>query len=457
MPKVSASSFLDGLKAKITGKDKAEPEKVSPVPTKPVVTTAEADTPKTPEEPPVIPQEELWHFYNADLQNDGDDKNDFNFGPNPIPEVIAEAGLANELANGTSLDKIMEKIDPKLFDMNMRHRMVDDPSLGAANMAWGDSLLGTRYLGVFYDECSQKWDAAINAAKDKWVDNAADYTGTLEYWFVYFDKADKVEVRKITKKLSDQMYMNGAVEGAPDVIVMETKDHDGYELVYTFTIKETTTIEVAYRIDCGYQPTNVAKVMKITPKKKSSGGGSTPTPAKPVPTPAKAVPTPNKPTPTPKPTPKPTPTPQPTPTPTPEPTPTPTPPPPGPDPDPDPKKDPTKGTPVLPNDDKGPGENTNNPSNPNESTKDQPTNSNHMTPEQYDDAIKQNESANQPGGGSEGGTPNTPSTPAPTPETKQDNNGDQGTGNGGIDKPTEKSDSSVSDDPAGEAWDGPPD
>ncbi len=449
-------------------------------------------------QPTQEPEPELespWHFYNLDVQDDGDEENNDNFGPNPIPEVVAAAGLANELADGASLDEIMKKIDPKLFDQNMRSRIVQDPSLGAANIAWHDSLLKTRYLGVFYDECSQKWDAAINAAKDAWAENPAGYNQNLMFWFEFLDKAGKVEVRKISKKLTDQMYMNPLKAGAPDVIVMETTDHDGYELVYTYKIKGTTIVEVAYRIDCGYQPTNVAKVMDITPAKKSGGGGVKPTPIPtkaPVPvvsggggtvtttisggggnntpTPTKSPKKPDPPKPEPKPTPEPTPEPKPTPTPPeptptpPEPTPTPpeptpTPPEPTPEPKPtSPPKNPNEGSQVLPSDNPGPGENTNNPANSGTSTEEQPSNSNNQTPEQYQETVQEMIEANE--GNHEGGSDNTPSTPAPEPETHVDNSGDSGGGGDSapIDTPSESApeEPEVADDQNGETWDGPP-
>ena len=470
---------------------------VGPVQPSVVASASEEEPAVAPvsEEPVEQPQEELWHFYNKDLQDDDDAKNDFNFGPNPIPEVIVEAGLMEELNKGTSLDKIIEQIDPKLFDKNMRGRIVEDPALGSANMAWTDSLTKTNYLGVFYSECSEKWDAAIEKAKTEWIANPGSYNATLEAFFEFLGKAEKVEVRKVDKKLEDQMFMNPeGVNGVPVVIVMETDEHSGYYLVYTFRFKETKTVEVKFRIDCGYQPTDVAKVMNITPTKKKSGGGGTvksgggtvktgggsvitggggkitPTPTHtppppgprpdptPTPKPTPPGPTPDPPGPTPTP---PTPTP-PTPTP-PEPTPpgpTPTPPTPTPPtPTPTPTKDPTQGTQVLPNDDPGPGKNTNNPDNPGTSTEEKPSNSNNMTQDDYNKAIDDMKDANETS--KEAGTPNTPSTtvePAtPSEPVYQDNNGDTGTGHGGADAPTETHDSSVSGDPAGEAWGGPPD
>lgn len=383
--------------------------------TEPVVTNAETANVEAKKQEPVVETKSepvvtapSWHYYNLDLQDNGTSQDDFNFGPPP------------------------QVTDADNLDVELRKRMKEDPVLGAAVMAWADAMLGTRYLGVFFDECDEEWDAAINKAKESWVFDKEAYDGTLEAFFKHLDKATK-EVRE-EKGLTDQMYMNpDTIDGVPDVIVLETDNHDGKFLVYTFTIKGEK-IELKYRLDCGFQPTNVAEKMKIAPKRKVvrtggkiafiAGGGIKP--SQPI---SGGGGNPGGKDPTPKPKPKPKPTPK-------------------------PKKDPTKGTPVLPNDDPGPGPNTNNPADPYHSTKDLPTNSNHMTPSDYQKAIEDLKDANE--GSREGGDPNTPSTPTP-PDTPVDDNSESGTGNGGIDQPTPVEDSSVSDDPPADPWDGPPD
>ena len=399
---------------------------------------------------PVPTQATTWYtFGNTMLQTDKDEENDFNFGPNPL--------LDGKTAS--------------YYDADFRAALRKDPARGAADMAWFDALMGTRYLGEFYDSCKGDWAKTINAAKDNWMKDEVSYNATLNAFFRYLDKGVP-SVEKRTSGLDDQMYMNPyTVDGVPDVIVMKTLNHEGTFLVYTFKIKGVTTttgasgneklIAVAYRIDCGYQPTNVEKVMNIKPQPK-------PTP-KPQPTPTpKPGPTPTpkpQPTPTPKPKPTPTPTPGPTPTPTPGPTPTPTP---EPTPTPNPTKDPSQGTQgevVEPNDNPGPGENTNVGVGEDTSPKDEtPNSSSNMTYPEYKDTVEDlkdiNESQRQ------GGDPNTP-TVTPAPNTNVDSNADKGTGNGGIDTPTPvKQDEAKTenggsitnneDNPAG-AWGGPVD
>ena len=330
--------------------------------------------------------EDSWvHYYNIDLQSDQIKDNDFNFGPNPY----AESYKASD------------------YDAALRYRMSKDPALAAGDMAWLDAIVGTRFLGEFYESCKGDWAKTINATKDAFGTDQSLYYQTLNAFNEFLDSADAVTVDYQTSALDDQMYMNPyTVSGVPDVIVMKTTDHAGYYLTYTFIIKDNT-FKVTYRIDCGFQPTNVQKVMNITP-----------------------VP---QPTPTPQTTPQPTPTPTPTggngddPTPTPVPTPTPTP---------GPKKDPSKGTKVNvePNDDPGPGPSTNTGVNSNTSSADKPTNSNHMSNDDYNKAVQDLKDTNATQ--KTGSDNSTPSTPAPTPTTNVDNNSDKGNGGAPINNPT---------------------
>ena len=325
-----------------------------------------------------------WHFYNQDLAEDGDDSNDFNFGPSPLAE-----------------DKTAED-----YDRELRERLRNDPVLGSGVIAWLDANLGTRYLGEFYESCKGDWAKIINQAKEAWLNDPEAYNETLDAVFKFMDTA-KVSVGE-RSDLDDQLYMNPyTVDGVPDIIVMKTLNHEGTFLVYSFEIKGVTTTEgadgspkeiaVTYRIDCGFQPTNVEKVMGITPQ-------STPKPAS-----------------TPKPTPAPSPSPSPAPTPTPS--------------TPVYNKDKTKGTHEYTesNDDPGLGPDTNNGVGAQESTEDQPTNSTKYSEDEYKEWAEDMAETNQDQ--KTGGDPNTPST-TPAPGTNVDNNADNGTGHGGIDTPT---------------------
>ncbi|MBR3332531.1 DMT family transporter [Candidatus Saccharibacteria bacterium] len=111
---------------------------------------------------------------------------------------------------------------------------------------------------------------------------------------------------------------------------------------------------------------------------------------------------------------------------------------PGPGPNPNPKKDKSKGTQgdvVKPNDNKGTGPDTNNPSNPQESkAEEHPNSTDNKTYSEYKQEVKELKDVNADQ--KQGGDPNTPTEPT-QPGTNVDSNAEKGTGNGGIDKKTE--------------------
>ena len=365
-----------------------------------------------------------WYtFYNLSLQVDGDPRNDFNFGPNPYLEGATAETYAADFCS----------------------KMANDPALAAGDMAWLDAIVGTRYLGEFYESCKGDWAKTINLTKERFMADQSLYYQTLNAFYDMLSTADSVTLDYQTSDLTDQMYMNpNTVSGVPDVVVMTTDDHSGYYLTYTFIIKDNT-FKVSYRIDCGYQPTNVQEVMNIVPddtprqQVQQSNPEPAPTPA-PTPTPKNDDPKPGGDGDDPKPSPDPTPTPEST-------------------PKKDPSKSPKKNT--EPNDDPGPGPDTNNGKGAKESTKDQSSNSNHMTQPEYNKAVNDLKETNQKQ--KTGSDPSTPSTPTPA-DTHVDNNGDKGNGGDPINTPTPVSDpaivadtgQAISDNP-GEAWGGPPD
>lgn len=321
-----------------------------------------------------------YHFYNSDLQKDDDKDNDFNFGPSAYHEAAANlpATTAEEA------------------DKEFRERIKKDPALGAADMAWFDAIVKTRYIGSFYDEVDKQWDAAINKAKEAWVGDEQKYKEAYAAFFLYLDKATKVEIIKRTSGLDDQMYMNPATtNNIPDVIVMATENHKGHFLRYTFKIKEKE-VAVEYRLECGFQPCNVEKVMGIRPVYKkpvaktppSNGGNSNPNPN----------PNPNPPRPNPNP--------------------------------PENNKNPQRST-VLTNDEDR-GENTN--SGNQYSTKDQnETNSGYNTKQQTDQRVETLKEINEEQ--RVGGDESTITTPTP-PDTTVSDNSSTGNGNGNIDTPS---------------------
>jgi hypothetical protein len=358
-----------------------------------------------------------WTFYNNYLQSpyDEDSSNDYNFGANPIYEGF------------TAKD---------WYDPDFRARIVRDPALGAADIAWFDCVMGTRVLGYFHASIQGDWPTAINEAKERFIANPELYNQVCQNFFSWLDAAE-VSIR-YDGGLTDQMYMDPHTgSNVPDVIVMETTEHEGWFLVYRFQVKDNVA-EVKYRLECGYQPTNVARLMNWTPVRLVRPTNS-PRPPRPTerptsvpevtPTPAPVV------TPTPVPTEKPTPTPVVTPTPSPKPT-----------------KDITQGTQgelVGKQDNPGPGESTNTGVGSQRSSKQEDHSSTDGNYQQYQQQVGKLEEANE--------TPKPTAKPAQTQVNVDDNGGSADKPTPGQPLPHEAGTGNTINDQPGEAWGGPPD
>lgn len=370
--------------------------------------------------------DEFPFFYNSLLQHDGDDENDYDFGPSLGALKVMEEESEDADAEYTVAD----------YDADFRERLSRDPALFAADAYWVDMVTGSGLLQEYRDAHPGDAMAAINAAKQDFMEHPEKFE---KYLKAFLERLTSATVAlKDGKGIKDQMYQNPyTVDGVPEVVVFETTQEKGLFLTYTFVIKGNA-VTVEFRTECGYQPTNVAKLLDLTPKDN-----------------------PNKPTPPPDttPTPPPTPTP-PTPTPPDIPTPPPT----------EKPKDPTKGTQgelVKPNDNPGDGPNTNNGKGAQYSSEQTEDGSiflpDHKTYEEtMGNLDKINEEQKQ------GGDDNTPSYDPPEKDygtnVPVDSNADKGTGNGGIDVTTPISGpadtvngGSVTDPGAGESWGGPPD
>lgn len=391
------------------------------------------------------PEVELsWYrFYHYDLVNDNNLEDDFDFGPS---------------AYSTNTTAIMAKEEHF-------KRVEEDPALGCATFANFDVRLGTDFMipGEHYDQywSDGYWTTLINKRVQYYMANPGDYDIAVERWEAFVNKYARVTL-DYQGALTDQMYMVSLTSlselEAPEVIVMETTQPYGHVLNYWFSIKGNSVI-VPFRTECGFQPTNVAEVMREIPRSNpnkksssssssssskgsssssssssssgssssSSGSGS-----------SSGVSGSGSNTRT--------------------------------------TKDKTQGVQgdlVQPNDDPGPGPDTNNGYGAWYSTEDQPDNSNHMTYPEYGDDVRELEEINNKINGGQGqkavGDSNTPSTAKPTTDTVVDNNADKGNGHSSsIDKPTSVSStvhpvdntpitSANSADNSDGAWGGPPD
>lgn len=314
-------------------------------------------------------------YYNDLLQNDGDKTNDYNFGP---------SGPTGSVKKTT-----------KEFWVRMKH----DPNFVAAQLWNEDRVCGTNFLGKYYASCDGDVGKAINAAAEAFERSSTLWEKTVKSYAKWVKEHTVGYEIRTDYVWQSQAYMdpkNKTATGRPLVIALRTASGFSYIYVQKRLTDDGQIKEVVTRINCGYQCLDVE-----TSGWKPSGDDPNP------PTPD---PDPNGPEKTTEPETEPT----------------------GPKYHKDPTKAPKKNT--EPNDDKGPGPNTNNGPGAQRSTKDQPTNSDHMTLPNYKSEINKIKDINN--NQQKAGDPNTPTTPKPTPSTQSDNNGDKGTGNGGADTAT---------------------
>ena len=273
----------------------AEPaETAKPAETpKPTATPAPAETAEAeePVEPVSIGDGEFelsyddWYWlYHWDVMG-GDTADDDDFGKNPLDTILANKVARGELAVKDLAGKTEKELYALItFDEVFEEFMDElgfDPVKGAAVMGYYDVVFGTNFLGSSSTESMDHPDALMDLINEKareWLKDQGAYYSALNSFIATLKRSDEAEIRYSDGGLDDQMYMWGETpDGVPRVIVMESVDHLGFVLTFRRYIKGTTKKEVNYRINCGFQPTNVGKVANVTvqpnPKNPPSTGG----------------------------------------------------------------------------------------------------------------------------------------------------------------------------------------
>ncbi len=346
------------------------------------------------------------HWYNFDMLAT---EEPFNFGPSPI-------------ADGLTAEDYRE---------DLRERTVHDPALLAAIAAYTDSIVNTRYMGVFYDSVAGHWAEAINLAKDQWTEDSGSFQKAHTALWNFLGKTEVTLVNE--RSATDLMYMNPFTgTDRPDIIVLRTDQVTGPWLIFTVDIKGNE-FEIPLRIVCGYQPSDCERLMGITPSEtpqKPAGGSPS--------EPSGVGGTPNTPD-------------------------NPTPPPVGGPADVEPKKDPSLSSNTGKNDDPGPGPDTNNGEGAQESAAEKPGNSGGMDSyDEYKDEVDRLGDANnkaeeqEQNGGAPSYTPPTDNAPGGLDDNSQNGNS-YSPGSTGVDTPSTDSDDvgAVEGDPPAAPWGGP--
>lgn len=409
----------------ITRKPAVEPSPSPVVTAEPTTTPTPTPTTATTPKPTTQPTEtkSLVVFHHDEVLVDNEGKtgeelekaklNDYDFGEDAVLKILLKKIEKKEL----KVDDIKGKTEKELFEMVTREEVLEeflssvheDPAKLAACVAWYDACMRTDLLGDFFVNVKgreEAWMHCINDAAKAWEKDEKAFEEAYERFATAIKHTNSYTVEYVESGLTDQMYMYGYTIGErPTVIVMETAQEWGVVLRFVNIVKNNP-VEFSYRATCDFQPVNVAEVMGVTPK------------VNPV--------NPKKP----------------------------------------PVKDPTQGTPVGGNDNRGAGPNTNNGVGATTGTGDLPTNSNHETLGEYWEDIADLERANDTT--REAGDPNTPTAPPPSSGTDVDSNANSGNGYGNIDRPSTDHggatyddshgrEHSVSDESAGDEWGGPPD
>lgn len=314
------------------------------------------------------------HFYNDDVQGnlDGVEGNNKEFGPNPIKE-------------GWTVDNYVK---------DQAERFSVDPALLTITMATYDQSIGSDTTGRFYDSIRYDWSRALGectlamaADEDLFVKQHNRFVKDISdnYKVEYVLMNDEQLRKELGYVVQDMAYMrpgDSYDDGIPRVVICysDLESRTGLFLVWKITVKVGEKPHyLVFRINCGYQPVNVAEMFNIVPLDPNDpwidGGGM----------------------------------------------------PPGENP-PTHGKDPSKGPEVGKNDDPTAGESTNNGVGATQSSKDTSTSTTSYS--SYDGYKKETEEKNTQKTGDDS---NKPSAPSPT-GAKVDNNA--GSGSGGINVPT---------------------
>lgn len=219
------------------------------------------------------------HIHNNDVQNDGDNTNDLNYGLSPE---------ANKSAD--------------YYYKEFVQTLSEDPPFLAGTALSLDAELGTNYLDqIQYVGGNEKtnWLDRANGANLILCPNKKLTVRVAQVMEEFLDTVViKKEVRTAVVSY-DQIFMNPhTITGVPGLVCYETEARNSTYLVLTCQLKNGEIHELWYHIPCRYQWSipDAEKTIGVKPQKKPSNPGNNPGKG-------------DNPTPTPTPTPKPTPTP----------------------------------------------------------------------------------------------------------------------------------------------------
>ncbi len=268
---------------------------------------APVEPPVTPQqtEQPAAPAPTKWYWYHDDVLADNYDEtgaqltgealaeallNDYNFGTDLVHEAVMRKLNAGKISYA---DIIACKSEEELATKGLLsvddvkavyyERLMSDPTQLAASAAWYDVTFHTDFLGEFmvnYEGQEERWMKIINHAAEWWAENPTAFYQAADRFVQELEHCNEIRLRYIAGGITDQMYMDGMVPGEmPRVIVMKSPDQSGWVIEFVKIIKGNAHV-AGYRTTCGGQPYNVAEILGVTPQENPTkpspkqGGGN---------------------------------------------------------------------------------------------------------------------------------------------------------------------------------------
>lgn len=228
---------------------------------------------------PVAP---IWNYRHSQVLMDDDKANDYNFGPDPLDEIIADKVASGKLTQAEADRAKTSKAKKALVTVDeVLNKFIDvlsaDPAKLAADKFWLAKNHPSKFNGQFVTE--KTGDAAMTTIDEAMMFYELDAEMFNEEYLDFINElmtADEILLEYKTDAV-DQMYQRSSgADERPTVVVMTADKKDGVFITFKWYTKRNET--VSYRVDCDFQPTNVAKKLGVKATKNPNtvgGGGST--------------------------------------------------------------------------------------------------------------------------------------------------------------------------------------
>lgn len=178
------------------------------------------------------------HYYHLDLvQSDGDDYRG-SFGTNIWPQI-----------SSMNSESQINAASKEFFD-----RMIADPVLATACIAYVDKEMGTRYTGEFYSTISDDWVNELNSISEGFVSDNELWREKVRFIKNIFDNAS-VSIEEEKGGYVDSLLMEKG-DSHPKLTLGRyrwSKEYTCHYLTYGIVIKEKE-IRLSFLIESGFAP-----------------------------------------------------------------------------------------------------------------------------------------------------------------------------------------------------------